>query len=115
MRVKDMIDDIIEKIEAKIQNASSIKDENKVELLSLLKNLRSEVSELSETHAEHAESIASFTELSTHEATREVKNPQLLQLATKGLTTSVEEFEISHPKLVQIVNSICSILANLGI
>jgi len=38
-----------------------------------------------------------------------------LQLSLNGLTSSVEEFEKSHPKLVQIVNAISNTLANLGI
>ena len=110
-----MIEDTIEKIEARIQNASSIKDEGKVELLALLGTLKSEITELSKIDADHAQSIASFAGVSTHEATRDVKNPELLKLAIDGLTTSVEGFEASHPKLVHIVNSICRNLANLGI
>ena len=71
-----------------------------------LATLKSEVAALSKTHSEQAESIAGFTEVSTREATREQKNPHLLELSLDGLTASVEEFESSHPKLVQIVNSI---------
>jgi len=70
---------------------------------------------LSKTHAEQAESIAGFTEVSAREATREQQNPQLLKLSLEGLNSSVEEFENSHPKLVHIVNSISTTLANLGI
>ena len=43
------------------------------------------------------------------------KNPELLKLALEGLASSVEGFEESHPHLVQIVNSICNTLSNLGI
>jgi len=114
-RLRDMIGDTIEKIEARIRNASSIKDEGKTELLALLRTLKSEITELSKSDADHAQSIASFAGVSTHEATRDVKNPELLKLAIDGLTTSVEGFEASHPKLVHIVNSICRTLANLGI
>jgi hypothetical protein len=46
---------------------------------------------------------------------REEKNPQLLKLPLKGLSTSVQRFENSHPKLVGIVNSICNTLSNIGI
>jgi hypothetical protein len=48
------------------------------------------------------------------EAMRE-KNPQLLKLSLKGLSTSVKGFEGSYPKLVGIVNSICLTLSNIGI
>jgi len=110
-----MIQKTISKIEARVKKADSLKDENKKELLKLISTLKTEVSELSKTHAEHAQSIAGFTEVSVHEATREQKNAQLLELSLEGLSSSVEGFENSHPKLVQIVNSICLTLSNVGI
>jgi len=110
-----MIEDTLSKIESKIQGADSIQGDRKRELLQLLGTLKSEVARLSETHGEQAESIAGFTEISAHEATRETKNPELLESALKGLKSSVEELEGSHPKLVQIVNSISNTLSNLGI
>ncbi|HYV29125.1 MAG TPA: DUF4404 family protein [Candidatus Eisenbacteria bacterium] len=110
-----MIEDTIGKIEAKIQNADAIKEERRRELLQLLGTLKSEVAELSKTHGEQAESIAGFAELSTHEATRSEQNPQLLNLSLKGLNSSVEELERSHPHLVRIVNAITNTLSNLGI
>ena len=110
-----MIEDTIGKIEARIQNADAIKEERRRELLQLLGTLKSEVAELSKTHGEQAESIAGFAELSTHEATRSEQNPQLLKLSLKGLNSSVEELERSHPHLVRIVNAITNTLSNLGI
>ena len=77
--------------------------------------LKQEVASLSQTHGEQAQSIAGFTELSAHEATRTSQNPDLLRLSLQGLNSSVEGFEQSHPKLVQTVNNISSTLANLGI
>jgi len=110
-----MIEDTVSKIEAKIQAADAINDERKRELLQLLGKLKSEISRLSRTHGEQAESIAGFTELSTHEAIRNERNPELLKLSLKGLTSSVDEFEKSHPQLVQSVNAISTMLSNLGI
>jgi len=110
-----MIEDTIGKIEAKIQNAETIKEDRRHELLQLLGTLKSEVAELSKTHGEQAESIAGFAELSTHEATRSEQNPQLLNLSIKGLNSSVQELEKSHPRLVQLVNAISNTLSNLGI
>lgn len=110
-----MIDDTLSKIETKIQAADSIKDDRKRELLQLLGTLKSEISTLSKTHGEQAQSIAGFTELSAHEATRTQQNPELLELSLKGLSSSVDGFEKSHPELVQIVNSISKMLSDLGI
>lgn len=110
-----MIEDTVSKIEAKIHGADSITDEKKRELLQLLATLKSEVDKLSETNREQAQSIAGFTEISAHEATREKQNPALLDLSLKGLSSSVDGFEKSHPQLVQIVNSISKTLSDLGI
>ncbi len=110
-----MIEDTVGKIEDKIRGADAITEERKRELLQLLGTLKTEVSNLSKTHGEQAQSIAGFTELSAHEATRLEQNPELLQLSLKGLSSSVEGFEKSHPQLVQIVNTISHTLSNLGI
>jgi len=110
-----MIENTIGKIEERIRSADSITEERKRELLQLLGTLKSEMSKLSTTHDEDAQSIAGFTELSAHEATRSQQNPELLNLSLKGLSSSVEGFEKSHPQLVQIVNAISQMLSNLGI
>ena len=110
-----MIEETLSKIEARIQSADSIKDKRKHELLQLLGTLKTEISKLSKTHEEHAESIAGFTEASAREATRSHQNPELLDLSLKGLSSSVDGFEKSHPRLVQIVNAISQTLSNLGI
>ena len=110
-----MIEDTVGKIEAKIHGTDSIQDEKKRELLLLLGTLKSEIGKLSETHGEQAQSIAGFTEISAHEATRTSQNPELLDLSLKGLSSSVEGFEKSHPRLVQIVNAISTTLSNIGI
>ena len=110
-----MIHDTIGKIEERLRQSDAIKDGSRDELLRLLATLKAEVSTLSHTDAEKAQSIAGFTAVSTHEATREEKNPELVQISLKGLSSSVQGFEESHPKLVQAVNSICTTLANLGI
>jgi len=110
-----MVDETIIQIEARIKKAKSLNDERKKELLDLLSTLKIEVSKLSKADAEDTQSIIGFTEVSIHEAIREEKQPQLLDLSLKGLSTSVKRFENSHPKLVGTVNSICNTLSNIGI
>ena len=110
-----MIEDTIGKIEDKIRGADAIKDGRKQELLQLLHTLKSEIGSLSKTHGEQAESIAQFAKISAHEATRGKQSPELRELSVRGLQSSVEGFEKSHPHLVEIVNRISSTLANLGI
>ena len=110
-----MIDETLKKIESQIQSAEAIPVERRRELAQLLDKLKSEVGELAHTHDDEAQSIAGFTQVSTHEAIRETRNPQLLDLSLQGLRSSVEGFEKTHPRLVQIVNSISNTLSNLGI
>ena len=110
-----MIENTISEIEAKIRSAESVSDDRKRELLQLLGTLKTEVGSLAQTHGEQADSIANFAKISALEATRTEPNPQLRELSNQGLLSSVDGFEQSHPKLVQIVNSISSTLSNLGI
>ena len=110
-----MIDDTISKIEQQLQASQSINPERRAELLELLKTLKHEVAGIATTHSEQAASIARFTEVSAHEATRSKQDPQLLDLSLEGLRSSTRSFEESHPRLVQIVNSISRMLSNLGI
>jgi DNA repair exonuclease SbcCD ATPase subunit len=110
-----MIEDRLDKIEERLKQSKTVKESDKAELLTLLNSLRTEIADLSQTHHEHAESIARFAELSTHEATRSEKSPALFDLSIEGLTSSVQGFEVSHPKLVGIINTFCTMLSNLGI
>jgi len=110
-----MAQSTLEKIEEKIRQNSSLTEENKTELLSLLATLKPEMTEFSKTQAEHAESIAGFIERSTHETMRRQKSPTLQRLAIEGLSASVKGFEVSHPQLVENVNYIANALANMGI
>ena len=64
-----MVQDTIEKIEAKLTDNQGIKPENRAELVNLLRQLKSEINALAETNAECAQTVAGFTEVSTHEAT----------------------------------------------
>jgi len=110
-----MIDETVTKLEAQLREAGNLSPERKAELLQLISTLKSEVSELSKTNEEEAQSIARFAEVSTLEATRSAKNQRLQELSLEGLKSSVEGFEKSHPRLVQVVNSISQTLSNLGI
>lgn len=110
-----MIQDTIAKIEARLASTEQLPVEKRRELMELVARLKEEVQSLSQTHADDARSIAQFAALSTHEATREEIKPPLLEFSLRGLERSVKGFESSHPKLVDVVNRICTALSNLGI
>jgi len=81
----------------------------------LLTLLESEIETLAATDSEHAESIMGFAQASAHEATRKDKKPNLQKMSLEGFQASVHGFEGTHPKLVELVNSISTALSNLGI
>jgi hypothetical protein len=109
-----MVQDTIQKIEETIKNSKNINKEKKEDILNLIDSLKVEIVELSKTNHEDATSVANFTKVSTHEATKTKKDENLLDLSLRGLSHSVEKFEASHPQLVSIVNSICASLSNSG-
>lgn len=110
-----MIQDTLAKIEARLSKTGALTHGQRAELLGLITTLKTQIEDLSKTHSEQAQSITAFTEVSTHEATREERDPQLLRLSLEGLSASVQGFETSHPKLVEIVNSISLMLSNSGV
>jgi hypothetical protein len=115
------MDDRITSISARINailsilEASDLPYDKKAELLRLLSTLQAEIAALEPTHAAHAASVVELTERSMHEVIRQTKNPELIASTTQGLSASVEELEVSHPQLVQVVNAISMLLANMGI
>jgi hypothetical protein len=92
-----------------------VDEKRKVELQKHLSTLRAELDHLARTDADGAKTVAGFAELSAHEATRARTNPELLRLSVAGLRKSVEAFEQSHPRLVEIVGSLSAMLSNVGI
>src|SRR5580692_2900446 len=110
-----MIQDRLDKIEAKVQSASNIPDDTKTQLLGLLGDLKKEMEGLAKTHDENARAIAHFTDVSTQEVTRAEKAPESVDAALEGLTGSVSGFETTHPRLTQIVNRLAVTLSSVGI
>jgi hypothetical protein len=90
-------------------------EKKKAELEQHLATLRTELDELAHTDADRAKTIAGFAELSAHEATLAKPHPELLNLSVAGLKKSVQEFEKTHPRLVEIAGSLSAILSNIGL
>lgn len=104
----------VDRLEDKIRNAA-LDNAQREELLKLTGSLRDEFGQLTDGDKETAESIAGFAHAAAHEALRQRGNPKLQKLASDGLLSSVEDFEDTHPRLVEIVNGFCTMLSNIGI
>jgi DNA repair exonuclease SbcCD ATPase subunit len=110
-----MIEKTLAELEARIKQAAPADERQKQELIELIAQLKNEIGALDETHEALATQIARQTDRSAQEATSKPRNPQALQRAIDDLSSSVTEFEKSHPHLVQVVNRIATTLSNLGI
>jgi hypothetical protein len=91
-----------------------VDDKRKAELLRQMATLQAELDELARTDADGVKTISGFAQLSAHEATRPKPRPELLRLAVTGLQKSVQEFEQTHPRLVEIVGALSATLTNVG-
>ncbi len=103
----------LQEIKEKLSNDSSISEEKKAELISMLDSLEGEMGSIQSS--EHAENISGHILRSADEVTKEEKDPDLIEKAIGDLKESVTEFEVSHPKLFESVNNISAMLASMGI
>lgn len=110
-----MIDETIARIEARLKSSEALSEESRQELQALLNTLKAELQALSKHDADQARSIAGYVELSAHEATREQRQPHLLEHTIEGLKNSVYGMEAKHPQLTELVRSIGLLLSNTGL
>ena len=110
-----MIQNTFEQIKAKLDQAPELSAEHRSELQQLIDSLSNEISQLSKTQPEDSNSISEFAHLSTQEAIRDSKRPDLLKHSLDGLNASVAGMEAEHPKITALVNRLCNLLSNMGI
>lgn len=99
-----MIEETIRQIEERLRSATNLSPETRAELLALLSKLRVEAAQVPAI-SERAPSADAARSLS----------PESMEESADQLRRSVEEFEDSHPRLVQLANHIANTLAGLGI
>ncbi|MCP3966275.1 MAG: DUF4404 family protein [Lentisphaerae bacterium] len=102
----------VKKIEKEIKEASRIDDASKGKLLEVIGDLKEELKSLDASNKMSADMLADKAHESTIQA---VKEGDDFDREIEGLKSSVEEFEITHPKLVQLVNRFCMMLSDIGI
>ena len=98
-----MIEETIQQIEARLNAASNLTPETRAELASLVAKLRAEAARIPAGAGDENAKTAAGAEGESMDDTVE------------QLRRSVEEFEGSHPKLVQLANHLANTLAGLGI
>ncbi|NLD93224.1 MAG: DUF4404 family protein [Fibrobacter sp.] len=110
-----MLTDTIKRIEHEISYNKSISSQKRNELMKLLGELKIEINELSKSDSDKAKNIAKITETSVQVATSETPDQELLDNSLNGMKLSVRTFEVTHPKLVGLINTIGQTLNNIGI
>jgi hypothetical protein len=105
-----MIKEKLTALENKIHSSTSMKQENKDAVLTLLAELQEEINEISNDKVAKLVELQGLNEL--QKSTEE--DSGLLKSALNEVSETVNSFEESHPKLVQVVNSICTQLSNSG-
>lgn len=99
-----MIEQTIRQIEARLRASANLPSETRDELLTLLATLRAEAGQLPPA----TERVAQAPPAADADAGS-------MQTSIDQLRHSVEEFEESHPRLVQLTNHVANTLAGLGI
>ena len=92
-----------------------MQEQNKESVLSLIEELKEELIAVSAEDSERLSSTGSFAEAGANEVVRKDGDKGILDIALSGARESVKEFEETHPKLVQVINSICTQLSNSGL
>ena len=101
-----MIEDKLNSIFEKIRQSENMSDENKESVLQLLSELKEEISD-------STENVSSDIQQNIKDIDHEDEG--FIQSAFNEMNEKLVELEESHPKLVSIVNSICTQLSNSGI
>ena len=96
-----MIEETIRQIEARLHASETLAPATRLELLALLTQLRAETAQL--PPGEQFDLPGEAVEVKT------------MQDDVERLRHSVQDFEDSHPKVIQLVNHLANTLAGLGI
>ena len=96
-----MIEETIRQIEARLHASETLAPATRQELLALLTQLRAEAAHL--------------PPLERLDRPGEAAEVQTVQDDVERLRHSVQDFEDSHPKVIQLVNHLANTLAGLGI
>lgn len=110
-----MIEETLGRIEKTVTATESLSEQQKKDLLGLIGNLKNEINDLGDSYQDEAGTIARYAESSVKEAVKKTQNTELLNHSLEGLSLSVKNFEVSHPTLIGIINSIGQTLNNIGI
>ena len=107
------MDSALRKLQEKLSNLDKVSERERQELGNLVEQLQQELNELAVNDHDKAVEIGSAVQdtasQALHGGTAEA------QLAADDFTSIIEKLEISHPRLTDVVNRMCKVLADIGI
>ena len=108
-----MLKNTLDTIEKNIRESSSLSDHKKTKLAGLITELRQELETLEKSNAQQAQHIAR----QAHAVAETVLNEdaKTVELTSHGLERSIEEFELSHPKLYNTVKAFVIRITGFGV
>jgi len=107
--------DSLGQLEARIHETHELSPQQKAEILRLVSEVKEAMAALPTTPEAHAPSRTHVPDTAAAETTRQDMPQHPLRHAMDDVSTAVEAFEASHPELVNTVNQISTLLANMGI
>ncbi|MCF6176393.1 MAG: DUF4404 family protein [Victivallaceae bacterium] len=107
------MDSTLKNIKQKIDSLESVSTNDKTELNALVENLHEELSAIASTDLDKASKVGSVVQTTADKALQ--GDAQTVQSTIDDFSTSIETLEVTHPKLTDIVNRICMMLADIGI
>lgn len=108
-----MLDSTLKNIKEKITSLENISRNDKNELNILVDKLDQELASMSIIDQEKALKIGSVVQATADKALE--GDALSFESTMDDFSTSIETLEVTHPKLTNIVNRICKMLADIGI
>jgi hypothetical protein len=107
--------DRLAQLEARIHESHELSPQQREELLRLVSELKEAMAAFPTTAEAHAPSRTHVTDSAAAKTDQQDTPQHPLRSAMDDVSASVEAFEASHPELVNAVNQISTLLANMGI
>ena len=107
------MDSTLKNIKQKIASLESVSTGDKTELNALVENLQQELSTLASNDSAKAAKVGDMVQTTADKALQ--GDAQTVQTTIDDFSNSIEKLEVTHPKLTDIVNRICMMLADIGI
>lgn len=100
-------------IKEKISSLESVSGNDKAELNGLVDSLHKELASIAETDNDKASQVGTVVQTTAEKALQ--GDAQEVQSTINDFSTAIETLEVTHPKITDIVNRICKMLADIGI